>query len=70
MRLFDQQSQRDKYKNNLQIQYIYKIKNSDSPEHTTLKRLHQFFATMNVSPDTKKTSSSHNSAFNFYNMLS
>ena len=60
MRLFEQQRQSDKYKNNIQNQYIYKIEKSDCYtalhwKDITLKRLHQFFATMNVPQDIKKT---------------
>ena len=36
------------------------------PEHTTLKRLHQFVDTMNVPPETKKPSSFFNSSFNIF----
>ena len=36
------------------------------PEHTTLKILHQFVATMNVPPDTKKPGSPFSSSFNIF----
>ena len=47
IQIFDQQSQKDKYVNNIQKQYIV-------PEHIKLKRLHQLFGTMNVPSNTKK----------------
>ena len=36
------------------------------PEHSTLKRLHQFAAPMKVPPDNKKQSSFFNSSFNIF----